>query len=85
MNNRLNNKKNKKQKGMLLGVGLDNKDGHTRITKGEQFCLLGGSAETHEKMTETAIKFTEKVSNKGKQLHELSKEEFIDLLMEASS
>ncbi len=28
---------------MLLGVGLDNRDGHQRITRGDNFCLVGGS------------------------------------------
>ena len=40
----------------LFGVGLDNQDGHKRITTGEKFIILGGSAETHERMTETIVK-----------------------------
>ncbi len=40
----------------LLGVGLDNEDGHKRITTGEQFAIFGGSDETHGRMTETAMK-----------------------------
>ena len=39
---------------MMLGVGLDNQDGQKRITKGENFVLVGGSEETHERMTETS-------------------------------
>ena len=31
----------------FLGVGLDNADGHDRITRSEHFVLLGGAAETH--------------------------------------
>jgi len=69
---------------MLLGVGLDGKDEHVRITKGENFRLAGGSEETHEHMTETAIKFNEKISSKGKRMEELSRQEFIDLIMEAA-
>ena len=34
---------------MLLGLGFDNKDGHKRYTKGDDFVLMGGSEETHEK------------------------------------
>ena len=52
----------KKQKAILMGVGLDNKDGHTRVTKGDNFVMMGGSEETHERMTETAIKVNEKLS-----------------------
>ena len=70
--------------GLLLGVGLDNKDGHKRLTKGENFAMIGGSEETHERMTETAIKFNEKLAKKGKTLRDLSPEEFRDLIQEAS-
>ena len=68
---------------MLLGVGLDNNDGHKRITRGDNFYLAGGSEETHERMTETVIKFNEKLSRKGKHLQELSREEFTDMMREA--
>ncbi len=69
---------------MMLGVGLDGDDGHRRLTKGDNFILAGGSAETHDQMTETAIKFNEKLSKRGKSLQELSKDEFTDLMHEAS-
>ena len=36
--------------GLMLGVGLDNQDGHKRVTKGDNFYLVGGSEETHERM-----------------------------------
>ena len=76
------NRENPKK--MLLGVGLDNKDGHKRITKGDNFCLVGGSEETHEVMTETAVKFNEKLARKGKTLDDLSRDEFLDMMHEAS-
>ena len=69
---------------MLLGMGLDNEDGHKSMTKGDNFCLVGGSEETHERMTETTIKFNEKLARKGKHLSELSREEFQDMMREAS-
>ena len=69
---------------MLVGVGLDNRDGHKRVTEGDNFCLVGGSEETHDRMTETAIKFNEKLARKGKNLSELSPEEFRDMMHEAS-
>ena len=69
---------------LLLGMGWDGRDEHRRITRGDNFCLVGGSEETHEKMTETAVKFNEKLSKRGKRLGELSREEFTDLIREAS-
>ena len=74
----------KNNSALLLGVGLDNQDEHRRITKGDNFYLVGGSAETHDRMTETAIKFNEKLSKRGKSHHELSKDEFVDLMHEVS-
>lgn len=73
-----------KPKALLAGIGLDNKDGHKRVTKGDNFFLFGGSEETHERMTETAIKVNEKLAAKGKHLEEVSQKEFIDIIHEAS-
>jgi hypothetical protein len=70
--------KSKKKKALLLGVGLDS-DGHKRVTTGNNFALVGGSKETHEAMTEKAIKINEKLAAKGKQLEEVSREEFDDI------
>ncbi|MDB6034652.1 MAG: hypothetical protein JWM16_4990 [Verrucomicrobiales bacterium] len=72
------NKKNKKAKAILLGVGLDS-DGHKRVTTGDNFALVGGSEETHEVMTEKAIKIQEKLKTKGKTLDQVSREEFDDI------
>ena len=68
----------------LLGIGLDNKDGHKRITRGENFTIAGGSEETHDRMAETAVKFNEKLHRRGKSLEDVSREEFIDLLLVAA-
>ena len=62
----------------MLGLGLDG-DGHKRVTSGPNFLLLGGSQETHETMTEKVIKLNEKLSAAGKQLEEVSREEFNDM------
>ena len=63
----------------MLGIGLDT-DGHKRITKGENFALVGGTKETHEVMTETAVKINEKIASRGKRLEEVSHEEFDDIV-----
>ena len=63
---------------MLLGVGLDS-DGHKRVTRGPNFALVGGSEETHEVMTEKVIKINEKLAARGKQLENISHEEFDDI------
>jgi seryl-tRNA(Sec) selenium transferase len=71
----------KKKKALLLGVGLDS-DGHKRVTTGPNFALVGGTQETHEAMTEKAIKINEKLARKGKTLDDVSREEFDDIAHE---
>ncbi len=71
-------KKQRRRKAVMLGLGLDS-DGHKRLTTGPNFVLLGGSQETHEVMTEKAVKINEKLAAKGKQLEEVSHEEFEDI------
>ena len=64
----------------LLGVGLDNQDGHKRITTGEQFAIVGGSAETHERATETFIKTFEELKTRGKTLEKVERQELAEIL-----
>lgn len=66
------------KKALLLGVGLDS-DGHKRVTTGRDFALVGGTKETHEVMTEKAIKISEKLDARGKRLEEVSRAEFEDI------
>jgi hypothetical protein len=77
-NARKNGQNNPEKKALLVGVGLDS-DGHKRVTSGPNFVLLGGSQETHEVMTEKAIKINEKLNEAGKRLEQVSKEEFDDI------
>ena len=53
---------------MLLGLGFDNKDGHKRYTKGDDFVLMGGSEETHEKNDRNCHKSKRKTGKK-RQIH----------------
>jgi hypothetical protein len=71
-------KKKRSAKAIILGVGLDS-DGHKRVTTGKNFALIGGTEQTHEVMTEKAIKINEKLKRKGKELEEVSSEEFDDI------
>ena len=64
----------------MLGLGLDNKDGHVRVTQGENFSVFSGSAETHECMQRRCIKLNEKLARKGKRLEDATREEVRDLL-----
>ena len=66
-------------KAWLLGMGLDGKDGHVRITRGDNFHLVGGSEDTHGVMQEKAVKFNEKLKERGRRLEEISRDEFRDI------
>src|SRR5271170_3918079 len=68
-----------KKKAWLLGLGLDNKDGHTRITTGDNFKLVGGSEETHGVMQEKAVKLNEHLKRRGKTLETVSHDEFHEI------
>jgi hypothetical protein len=71
-------KKKRRRKAVMLGLGFDS-DGHKRLTTGPNFVLVGGTEETHELMTEQAIKINEKLAAKGKRLEDISHAEFDDL------
>lgn len=67
---------------ILLGLGLDRPDGELlRITRGENFHLIGGSKPTHEGMQEVCIRFNEEARRRLKTLDELSADEFLEIAM----
>jgi hypothetical protein len=71
-------KSKRRAKALLVGIGLDG-DGHKRVTTGPNFALWGGSQNTHEEMTEKAIKINEKLLAQGKRLETVGAEEFEDI------
>ncbi|MFL2825475.1 MAG: hypothetical protein ACPGEE_02170 [Opitutales bacterium] len=73
-------KHNKKRPSKLLGLGLDNDDGHKRITEAERFSIVGGNEETHQTLTEVAIKTFETLDKKGKTLDTVEKKELDDII-----
>lgn len=64
----------------LLGLGLDAADGHKRITTGDQFLLVGGSEETHERMTETVVKTFEELKRRDRRLENVDPRELAEIL-----
>jgi hypothetical protein len=68
---------------LLLGVGLDG-DGEKRVTRGREFLLVGGSAATHERMTEHAIRVGEELDRRGIALSEVrGAEEMREIVLRA--
>ena len=76
-------KKRQPKLGGNIGVGLDNEDGHKRITTGEKFVLLGGSQETHERMTETMVKTFEELKRRDKRLESVDPRELGEIILKA--
>ncbi len=71
-----------KKEAAILGVGLDNDDGHTRLTRGKNFALVGGSHDTHSLMQETAVKINEQLDDRGKRLEDVSVNEMREICHE---
>ena len=69
----------------MLGLGLDNDDGHTRLTKGENFVLYGGSYETHARMQETAVKVNEELDRRGLRLENTSVKELHEVFRKVTN
>ena len=70
---------NRNYRKIILGLGFDSKDGHLRITKGDNFRLFGGSEDTHEIMQEKAIKFNEQLDKRHKSLEDINEKEFREI------
>ena len=70
---------NRNYRKIILGLGFDSKDGHLRITKGDNFRLFGGSEETHEMMQEKVIKFNEHLDKRHKSLEDIDEKEFREI------
>jgi hypothetical protein len=68
----------------LLGLGLDNADGHKRLTSAEEFTIVGGSEETHGRMTETVMKTFEALKSRGKTLHAVEPRELADIIAKST-
>ncbi len=77
-------KKSRPKVAGVIGVGLDDADGHKRLTRGKDFMLAGGSEETHARMQETMIKVTEKLDTRGKRIRDAEPKELRDLIEEAA-
>ncbi len=72
----------RRNRACLLGLGLDGRDGHHRITRGEELLIVGGSQETHERMQEHAIKVREKLDSRGKTLTDCTLDEVREIFRE---
>lgn len=59
---------------VLMGFGLDSDD-HARVTKGEDYVLLGGSENTHGRMQDEVERFRDVLHKMGTDLQRASHDE----------
>jgi len=64
----------------MLGLAFDADDGHTRITKGDNFLLCGGSQDTHAVMQETVLKINEHLDDRGQRLEDVSRDQLREIV-----
>jgi hypothetical protein len=76
---KLRREKSRRLKRWLLGLGLDGTDGHVRLTRGENFRLVGGSEDTHAEMQEKVTHFNEELARRQKKLDDLTAPEIEDI------
>jgi hypothetical protein len=63
------------RKAGILGVGLDSADGHTRITRGDNFTLIGGSEATHQVLQAKVARFNAELARLGKTIEDVTEAE----------
>jgi len=71
------------KKGFLVGVRVDKGDGHVRVSRGGDFVAMGGSKEAHEHLRETVAEISDEVKRRGRDLGEVHREEFREILARA--
>jgi hypothetical protein len=67
------------RKARILGFGLDCSDGHTRITRGDDFLLVGGSEETHDEMRAKLFRFNQELERRGKTIENVTEAELDEI------
>jgi hypothetical protein len=63
----------------LIGFGFDNGDDQQRLTRGDQTLIVGGSAETHAELLETALRMEQELDRRGLGLGDLDPLELAEL------
>jgi len=74
-----NGKKETRWKSYLLGIGLDQKDENYRVTRSEDFQILGGSERTHRRMQEKILDLEDELARDGRTIANLQPDEYEDV------
>ena len=69
---------------LLMGLGLDrDPEGHARITKGDDFLLMGGSGETHKAMQDQVERFQHSLKKLGTSFQHATEVEMLEAMERA--
>jgi hypothetical protein len=60
----------------LLGIGLDRDKGEFRVTRGQDFQILGGSERTHRRMQEKIMHLEEELARDGRSISGLKPDDY---------
>lgn len=67
------------RKAGILGIGLDDNGGHTYITRGDDFLLVGGGEDTHKIMKAKVDRFHQELALRGRTLLDLTESELDEI------
>jgi hypothetical protein len=73
----------RRRRGILVGVRFDREEGHSRVSRGDDFVALGGTKEGHEHLRETVAEISDEVKRRGRTVAEVRREEFREILARA--
>ncbi len=73
----------RRKKGLLVGVRVDKGDGHTRVSRGDDFVALGGTKDGHEHLRETVAEISDEVKRRGRAMGEVKHEELKEIVARA--
>ncbi|HEV3165493.1 MAG TPA: hypothetical protein VGZ22_15810 [Isosphaeraceae bacterium] len=63
----------------IIGLGLDGEDSLNRLITGEEYLLVGGSAQTHAELVETMLRLESELERLGQRLGDVTPAELADI------
>ena len=74
------NRKSTDRMSHMIGLATDGVDGHVRVTSGDRFKVVMGSADTHDALSAWCARIDAALKAQGRSLDECSEAEFLDLV-----
>ncbi len=68
--------KRERSRSYILGIGLDTEKGEFRVTRGDDFQILGGSEKTHRTMQDKILSLQDELAREGRTISSLKPAEY---------